>query len=371
VSEGIGVDIDVIEELVRRALGGGVVVGAVRQTRPWSVARCDLTGADGRASVIVKWRRSNPEGIRVERRLMATEVAALQLVNAAASDVAPTLLAHDLTRDVLVVEDLAPRRTLHSVLSNGLTPTGVAGLHTFAETIARVHATTASTESPGSAWDQTWRVPIARIDALELLDRLGELASTSQQARSELTAALDEIDGPGDLTAFSNGDSGANNCMVDSRGGDGRLIDFEHACWRHALLDVAALHVPGPMWRTIADGSSLGLDDTYRRVAGVALPAVHDDRRYGHGLAAACATSALGRLHRIDVLDAREPGHHSRPQMVSTIERAARTMQHWSQLPALADWLDELAVALRSRWPDADVDLDDDYTLREPFDPDH
>jgi hypothetical protein len=237
--------------------------------------------------------------------------------------------------------------------------------------IARLHAAIPAIGSPAGSWDENSRVLLHRNGTTKLLDRLGELTPLTQQASSELDAALDEIDQPGDLTALSNGDSGANNCLVDDPGEDGRLIDFEHACWRHALLDVAALHVPGSMWMTVADPVPFGLDDTYRSVVGDALPAVQDDTRYGYELAAACAIKALEKTQRFDKLDQREPGHHSRPQLVTTIERTARTMHHWSQLPALAGWLDDLDVALRSRWPDADVDFPNDYTLREPFDPDH
>ncbi|GAA5033300.1 hypothetical protein GCM10023317_85050 [Actinopolymorpha pittospori] len=123
------------------------------------------------------------------------------------------------------------------------------------------------------------------------------------------------MDDPGDLVAFSNGDGGANNCLVDADGGDGRLINFEHACWRHALLDAAALRVPGSMWMTVADPVPLGVEATYREAAGAGLPAVLDDKRYGFGLAAACAINAIETLQRFDKLDGREPGHHSRPQL--------------------------------------------------------
>jgi hypothetical protein len=171
--------------------------------------------------------------------------------------------------------------------------------------------------------------------------------------------------------AFSNGDSGANNCLIDTDGGNGRLIDFEHACWRHALFDTAALYVPGSIWMTVADPVSLGVEATYREAAGAGLPAVLDDERYGFGLAAACAITALHELERFDKLDRREPGHHSRPQLVTTIDRTVTTMQRWGQLDALGSWLATIAQALRERWPDADLAFQNDYTLREPFEPDH
>ncbi|MGI8793955.1 MAG: hypothetical protein ACR2H3_12420 [Acidimicrobiales bacterium] len=298
-------------------------------------------------------------------------VDALKVVGKSAAGVAPSLLAYDVDRDFLITEDFAPRRTLHSVLSNGLaTRGGIAGLHTFAATMARLHAATAAVPT-GGPWDDSARILIRLESASSLLDRLHDLVPVTRGTRADVAAALAEIDQPEAFAAFSNGDSGANNCLVDADGGDGRLIDFEQACRRHVLLDAAALHVPGSMWMTVADPVPLGVERTYREVAGTALPAVLDDELYGFGLAAACAVTALTRLERFDKLDGRDPGHNSRPHLVTTLDRTVDTMTRWGELAGLASWLGEVARALRNRWPDADLAFPDDYTLREPFHPDH
>jgi hypothetical protein len=124
------------------------------------------------------------------------------------------------------------------------------------------------------------------------------------------------------------------------------------------------------MWMTVADPVPFGVEDTYRQMAGTALPTVVDDASYGFGLSAACAINALQKLERFEKLDARLPGHHSRAQLVTTVERTVATMQRWARLDALASWFAGVARA-RERWPDADIQFPDDYTLREPFDPDH
>ncbi len=125
------------------------------------------------------------------------------------------------------------------------------------------------------------------------------------------------------------------------------------------------------MWMTVADPVPLAVEDTYRRAVGNAIPAVLDDALYGFGLAAACALRALSKLVRFEKLDGRAPGHHSRPQLITTIERSVATMDRWGELTAMSRWLTGVATALRSRWPDGDVEFPDNYTLREPFDPDH
>ena len=358
-------DIAVVEELLGRR------IVKARRIRPWTVARCQLD--DGRTphTVIVKWLRSNPERFRVEREQIGREAAALSVVADVVPDLAPALLAHDLDHDLLVVEDLAPRRTLHSVLSTGLaTEGGVAGLHSFAATMGRLHAATTE-RTVGGPWHQGSRVLIPADDARRLLDDLDGLLPVTDQSRSDVHAALTAIDRPGEFLGFSNGDSGANNCLVRSGGDDARLIDFEHACFRHVLLDAAALHVPGSMWMTVADPVPLGVEDAYRTAAGTGIPAVLDDEAYGFGLAAACAVKALSKLERFTKLDAREPGHHSRRQLVSTLERTVATMRRVDALGSATSWFAALGTTLRARWPDADVDVPDDYTLREPFDPHH
>jgi hypothetical protein len=68
---------------------------------------------------------------------------------------------------------------------------------------------------------------------------------------------------------------------------------------------------------------------------------------------------ALLRLHRFAVLDTRAPGDHSRPQLVETLESAARTAEVHRALPHLAGRARRTADVLRRRWPDADLDLTD------------
>lgn len=363
-------DLGALERLVRQAFGDQATVVSVYQIRPWAVARCHLEGVEGAGTVIAKWLRSNPQGFRVQRRQIATEAAALELIGELAPAVGPSVAGRDLDHDLLIIEDLAPRRTLHSILSTGLSPAGHTGLHTYAATIGHLHAATATNESQGP-WDKAARLPLGPQEATALLDRLEEIAPTSPDVRADVADAIAAIDEPGPFAAFSNGDSGANNCLVTVDGHNGRLIDFEHACYRHVLLDAAALHVPGSMWMTVADPVPLGIEDTYRRVAGEALPTVLDDALYGYGLSAACALTTLDKLQRFDKLDGRELGHHSRPQLVTTIERTVHTMERWGHLAAVKGWLADAAAALRIRWPDADIQFPDDYTLREPFEPDH
>lgn len=109
----------------------------------------------------------------------------------------------------------------------------------------------------------------------------------------------------------------------------------------------------------MGDPGATGLAGHYRRALARAVPEAEDDARYGLALASACFSWALLRLERAPVLDAREPGHPSRLQLIATLEAAAGTAEAHSALPALAGWLRRVAEVLRRRWPDADQDFTD------------
>lgn len=114
---------------------------------------------------------------------------------------------------------------------------------------------------------------------------------------------------------------------------------------------------------TVGDPIATGLADHYRHALADGVPEAEDDRRYGFGLAAACISWAIVRLQRFALLDTREPGDDSRPQLVETLEAAARTAMAHRAFPHLTSWVLRTADLLRRRWPDADLDFTDAAAL--------
>jgi hypothetical protein len=180
-------------------------------------------------------------------------------------------------------------------------------------------------------------------------------APMRRSAEADLGRAVNVLTEPGAFLAFSNGDCGLNNYLIGPD--DGKVIDFEFAGNRHLVSDVACLYVPGPQWMAVGDPNKDGTEDAYRSILAPVLPQVADDAAYGQGVSAAGLLFALMRLGRLLVLDARPPGHESRRQMVSTLSAASRTARRFGCLPGLRGWVERLAEALRTRWPDADIDL--------------
>ncbi|MFD0351037.1 hypothetical protein ACFQ0M_43425 [Kitasatospora aburaviensis] len=281
----------------------------------------------------------------------------------------PRVIAADTAARFLVLEDLAPRIALDHLLRRDGAAAHGEGLAAFARARGELSAATAG-RAPlyyarrarlgpvDPAADTAGRLAPLRDTAIRHAAELG--APLDGRAEHELTAVLDELHHPGPFLALSNGDSEANNILLHPcRPADARLIDFEYAGYTHALTDAVCLYVPGPAWMTVGEPTATGLADHYRHALVRGIPEAEDDRRYGHGLAAACTSWALIRLQRFAVLDTRSPGDPSRPQLIATLEAAARTAAIHNALPHLTTWTHRIAALLRRRWPDADQDFTD------------
>ncbi|MEO3811640.1 hypothetical protein ABGB17_21820 [Sphaerisporangium sp. B11E5] len=354
--------------LARRYAPAAVAATAWERLEPWEVARVRLAGPGVPERLIVKWVRAHPDRTRSARWRVRTEVAALRfLADDLGFGAAPRLITADIATGVVVLEDLGPRVPLDGVLREGGAAAHRERLLAFARVRGELgaasagraedyYARRAALGAVDPAADRAGRWSGFRDEGIRVAARIG--AEISGGAGRELEVALGELAEPRGFLALSNGDPEANNVLVHASGApDARLIDFEFAGYTHALHDAVCLFVPGPGWLSVGDAIGIGAGDAYRRALAAGVPEAQDDARYGRGLAAACVSYALVRLCRVPTLDGRAPGDGSRPQLVATLEAAARTAGAFRALPRLAGWAWRAAEALRRRWPDADVDL--------------
>ncbi|MEQ4204149.1 aminoglycoside phosphotransferase family protein [Actinopolymorpha sp. B9G3] len=361
-----------VQTLLSEAFHTTVTIARSEQLAPWSVARCHLaeppsqlsTSALLPGSVIVKWLREDPSEFRTDPAQVCTERAALGFLAELGVDLVPRLVASDLTTGVLVLEDLFPRVPLADQIRRYGAAGAKTGLVSFARTMGQLHAATAGHAEIYYARRRTYGPVDPQVERLRFMGqrwtqtrrRIEGLGVTMpHRAEQELASVHAVLAEPGPFLAFSNGDAGSNNFLVD--GDDGRLTDFEFAGFRHALTDAASLAVPGPMWITVGDPAATGLEDEYRAALASGVPEAADDSAFGFGMAASCHLMALERLGGFDRIDARPPGDSSRVQRVFTLELAASTAERHRCLPHLTGWVREVARHLRKRWPDADVDL--------------
>ncbi|MFF9571047.1 hypothetical protein [Streptomyces sp. NPDC014685] len=348
-----------------------VVVDRREPLKSWTVTRVRLRNAPALPSPVVVKRI--PDGQRENRTAswrLRTELAALRFLGEdLGTELAPRVITADTTAGFLVLEDLAPRVCLDQLLRQDGAAAHGDRLAAFAHARGTLSAVTAGRAETyyarraglgpvDTAADRAGRLVPLREEAIGHASALG--TPPSSRTFHELTTAMRELAEPGPFLALSNGDAEANNTMLHATGpADARLIDFEFAGYTHALTDAICLYVPGPAWLTVGDPITTGLADQYRHALARGIPEAEDDRRYGDGLAAACASWALVRLQRLTRLDTRPPGDHGQLQLIATLEAAAHTAGTHRALPHVTGWIRRIAAALRRRWPDADQDLTD------------
>ncbi|MFI8535029.1 hypothetical protein ACIGMX_32885 [Streptomyces aquilus] len=362
-----------VEVLLTDLYAAPVKVDAWERLEPWAVARVTLGGANVPRTVIVKWARASPAESR-------TELTALRFLSGDLGlALTPRVIAADLSAGLVVMEDLAPRTALDHLLRRDGAAAHVDRLAAFARargelsaaTVGRADTYYARQTALGPidpAADQGTRFARLRDEAYGHAAALG--TPITGPAANELGDALAELTDPGPFLALTNGDAETNNILLNESGPtDARLIDFEHAGYTHALIDAVCLYVPGPAWMSVGDPVATGLADHYRRALARGVPEAEDDRRYGFGLAAACISWAIVRLQRFALLDTRSPGDPSRPQLIETLEAAARTAETHRALPHLTSWARRTADLLRRRWSGGDQEFTGRQTAFPPYTP--
>ncbi|MEU8386303.1 hypothetical protein, partial [Streptosporangium sp. NPDC048865] len=140
----------VLEALLTEAFGAPVVLDRVEHLAPWAVLRAYPAGPGNEsgtgpgnesgngppASVIVKWLRSDPSGLRMDARQVVTERAALRFLSEDLGlGLAPRVLADDMAASLLVLEDLAPRTPLDRTLRREGAAHAAAELAAFARAL--------------------------------------------------------------------------------------------------------------------------------------------------------------------------------------------------------------------------------------------
>jgi hypothetical protein len=276
---------------------------------------------------------------------------------------------------ILVLEDLAPRKPLREVLLCEGPERSAVLLTSFARALGRLHAV--SVGQADAYYSRRSRLgPVDRRADIERflrdwpagVQRMADAGVVMTAAAThELAGIVAELASTSAFLAFSNGDPGVNNYLVGAHG-DGRLIDFESAGFRHAICDlVDDLYIPGPMWLSVGDPLSNGVEEMYRNTLARAVPEVTDDRWFGRAVSGAGFIFTAGRLRALARLDARPFGDDSRLNRIAALEAAADTAKRHHCLPHLTAWARAAAENLRHRWPDADIDLKTlgDYTTRQ------
>lgn len=335
-----------IEAVLRQAFGSDVEVTGIEPVDPWCVLKVSLSGDQVPASVVVKYPRDPTGDFRTDPQRICRERAGLEFIADTIPDLAPALIAADTSPDrpdqnFLIMEDLSPRISLRDLLLRE----GAAKdqLDSYTRALARLHAATVGNaeqfggyvkrlglgDVPVDHSVRMWRAGLASIRAASV--------SMPTSADSELAEIVAAFATPGSFLAFSNGDAQQNNYLTDDNG-DGRVIDFEDAGFRHTMLDLMNLYIPGSMWLSVGDPITNGQEEIYRKELVKITPEVADDRLFGAAISGAVLIESIGRLADLAKLDARPAGDNSRVHRIAALEAAANTSDQHHSFPALAAW---------------------------------
>lgn len=367
----------VVEELLADRLGASTRVVALEPVYGVTVIRCRLdravTGLG--ESVILKRGRAAGE-LRSDGQMMRNEIAALRFLTANGLPFGPRFIASDAARGVAIMEDLGDGPSLEDRLFGQDRQAAVAGLVSFGTALGQLHAATAgragaflasrnrtdatsSTLEPAgafglgfrSSWERLWSSVAAHPELPQALD-----------LEHDVSAMLGALAPSDPYLAMTNGDPCPGNTRFT--GGEMRFLDFEEAGFRHALIDLTALHLPFPAcpcWSVLPDEVAAPAILAWRTAFSRYHSGVLDDDEYLPGVAAACLAWAILRMApwtRLDTADEQQPvGFSKRAQRLATIDAAVRVARRSGSLPALTEWLAALSGALRERWADGPLTL--------------
>ncbi|WNV89245.1 hypothetical protein [Umezawaea sp. Da 62-37] len=224
-----------------------------------------------------------------DRDPFAHETVSHQLLTALPSEerLTPELVAHDIRKRLVVLEDLGKAPRLADKLLGQDARAAERGLLSWAHAMGRLHATTAGRDADFDALmrrqgTQCCQDPVA-VDVHAALAGLPDLlereleVETSTKAR-EFAAASVKGFVSSRRRAFSPSTSCPDNHLVTGKGV--RFLDFEGGCVRDIVFDAACLRVPFPScWCAygLPAGMSEAMVAAWRAEVGSVWPDLDDD----------------------------------------------------------------------------------------------
>ncbi|EHK80984.1 phosphotransferase [Saccharomonospora azurea] len=308
----------------------------------------------------------------------AREAASYQLFTALPTEdrVCPELLAHDGDKRVLVIEDLGRAPTLEDKLRGSDSRAAETALLSWARSLGRIHASTASREAdfhallrrlsgkPGGDGEAGY------LDGEELvpLAAVAELPALLHDSFGVTTpdAVLDAVERAADnarsvsYRAFSPVDLWPDNNLITGAGV--RFLDFEHGRMRNALADVAHLRVPfasSPQPLALPAGMSEAMIAAWRAEVVELWPALADDDLLSaYTLGAQLVLVWLSTWRELPRLPVKKAGPTSRAAALVTWWRDLATRAEQGGDTGVAEHAAQVASALDARFgPDLDLAL--------------
>jgi hypothetical protein len=310
--------------------GPATVVRAHVATSPFELPR----------TLVIKHYPERPQPGMIDS--FAQEAVSYQLFTSLAPEdrMCPELLAHDGRHRVLVIDDLGRAPTLQDKLKSSDARSAETSLLSWARSLGRLHASTASREADfnallrrlgGSVKSDDTATVVACEQLPALLEQVLQVRTPdSVRARAERSA---EHARSSAYRAFSPADLSPENNLVTSSGV--KFLDFERGRVRNALVDAAYLRLPFasfPDALALPAGMSEAMVAAWRAEAAAAWPALVDD----DALAGYLMNSQLLLVWMVtwDLLPTLPPGRGAGP-----LSRQAALVSWWRDVAKHADRL--------------------------------
>jgi Phosphotransferase enzyme family len=295
------------------------------------------------------------------------ETSALRLLENTGGDLAPKLIVFDRAEGVLLLEDVGAGPTLADLLLGRRRETAERVIVSFARRLGELH--TATLRAPdragtapniggrldgGTTTDESFRRSFS-----VLLDVAAELGV---EPRTDCRDDVDDVGAtiftePGPVLALTSGDVCPDNAVL--RAGTLAFVDFERACFRHALLDLAYLPLGFPTcWCAGLMPEALLADalEAYRAATRTTFKQWDERPLFVRALLRAVAAVAISAsAERVGLAlrgdrEVRPHGPTRRGVVLTELEELGRMCARVSDLFALGRFGLALAEALRKRW---------------------
>lgn len=299
--------------------------------------------------------------------------ASLQFLNEVAGDasLAPRFIGGDSQIGLLAIEDLGTGDRPDELLLGNDAAVAEQAMIDLAATLGTLHARTIGKQADfDRIRDGLGRRkppehdPVADLGPAvkATIDVFG--LTTPAGLDDELQALTAALQQPGPFLAYTHGDPCPDNWLrVDGRL---RLLDFERAKYRHALLDgvYGRIHFP-TCWCVNRSPAYLPplMEAAYRAELQKGCPEATDDALFGRAVVAACAFWVIDMcqwiVQRRVWYEPPAPMEHDREWGIATIRQRAlvrsdilaRTTQEFGYLEAIGTTFAEIATKLRAIWP--------------------
>lgn len=362
-----------VERLLRRSGLVSVRVGNVEMlTASHTVARCYLDFGN-RTSVIFKQYGPafDPSNLktRAARGFLRDWAGHLFLSAACGQECGvPELIAGDLARGCLILEDLHGLPDLETILSGPDPHRATEALLAYSETLAHMHGLSA----PLCSWFEDINRCLGNqhpqqrfFESVDLTDphekvtvQLQNVVSNlnldlSDHCRREIAFIAETLRSP--LRAcYCHGDPSSLNCLL--AGQKARLIDFEFGGFRHPLTDLAYIYSGHPTGRVqgqVPLEVLQQMETAYRVQLGEYGRILNYDR-YNAEFACACGFWMLENLAallpRCLVNEPQKQPALVRERVLMSCEGFLKISNRTSSLPALSDLINQVKATLEKRW---------------------